>query len=167
MEKPDPLEGAGMNIVRAAIVTILAALVVGCSGPPAPVSSPSPAAATATPTPEETVAAKRVFFVDLADGAEVKSPVVVAMGVEGMEVKPAGENVPNSGHHHIVIDGSFVPEGEAVPADENHIHFGTGATEATLELPPGDHTLTLQFADYLHKSYGEPMSATIKVKVVE
>ena len=30
---------------------------------------------------------------------------------------------------------------------------------------PGDYTLTLQFADGLHRSYGEDLSATINIKV--
>ena len=40
-------------------------------------------------------------------------------------------------------------------------------TETELELPPGEHTLRLQFANGAHLSYGEKMSATITVKVQE
>ncbi len=116
-------------------------------------------------SPTEQAPSKRVFFVNLNDGDTVTSPVLIQMGVEGMEVHPAGQEKPDSGHHHIVVNGSFVPEGEVVPANENHIHFGKGDTETELELPPGEHTLTLQFADYAHRSYGEALSATIKVSV--
>ncbi len=54
-----------------------------------------------------------------------------------------------------------------MPTDSTHIHFGKGQTNTDLELNPGMHTLTLQFADGLHQSYGEKMSATIEIEVVE
>lgn len=132
---------------------------------PAPPASPAAAETTeVTPTPP----ISRIFFVEPEDGATVTSPVMVKMGVEGMEVKPAGpEDVPNTGHHHLVVDGGPVPAGEPVPADASHIHFGKGQTETEVELTPGEHTLTLQFANHAHISYGPEMSATIKVKVEE
>jgi hypothetical protein len=110
---------------------------------------------------------KRVFFVSPADGAKVKSPVKVAFGVEGMGIRPAGEDVKDqtTGHHHIIVDGAFVPKGTVVPKDDKHIHFGGGQTETELKLAPGEHTLTMQLADGAHISYGEPLSATIKVTV--
>ena len=109
----------------------------------------------------------KVFFVSPADGATLKSPVTVKMGVEGMEVKPAGTLDKGTGHHHIIIDAEGVPKGTAVPADDKHIHFGKGQTETSVTLEPGEHTLTLQFADGAHRSYGPAMSTTIKVTVTE
>ncbi len=106
-----------------------------------------------------------VSFVNIEDGAEVTSPFTMVMGVSGMELEPAGEYNENKGHHHLVIDGSFIPMYEVVPADENNIHYGDGRTETEVELSPGEHTLTLQFADGLHRSYGEQLSATITVTV--
>lgn len=107
----------------------------------------------------------RVFFVAPANGAVVSNPVVVKFGVEGMAIKPAGEGVPNTGHHHLIIDGDPIPAGQVVPADDSHLHFGKGQTETTVNLTPGDHTLTMQFADGAHRSYGPAMSQTIKVHV--
>ncbi|MCB0802230.1 MAG: DUF4399 domain-containing protein [Flavobacteriales bacterium] len=107
----------------------------------------------------------KVFFANLKDGQTVKSPVKIVFGVEGMTVKPAGELTEGTGHHHIIIDGAFLARGEAVPADSLNIHYGGGQTEAEIELAPGKHTLTMQFADGLHQSYGEQMSATITVNV--
>jgi hypothetical protein len=52
-----------------------------------------------------------------------------------------------------------------VGADATHIHFGKGQEETELELEPGEYTLTLQFADGFHRSYGEKMSTTIKITV--
>jgi hypothetical protein len=108
----------------------------------------------------------RVFFLEPKDGAEINGPVKVVMGVEGMEVKPAGEVIEGAGHHHILINKDFIPAGQVIPTDDADRHFGKGQTEAVLDLPPGDYKLTLQFADGLHRSYGKDLSATINIKVI-
>jgi hypothetical protein len=108
-----------------------------------------------------------VFFIFPEDGATVNSPVLVGFGVNGMTVEPAGEVKEGMGHHHIVIDGQFVEAGTIVPADSTHIHYGKGQLETQLALTPGKHTLTMQFADGVHKSYGEAWSKTIEINVAE
>lgn len=113
--------------------------------------------------------AKKVYFTSPADQATVKSPLNLTFGVDGMAIRPAGEDVNDktSGHHHLIIDAEGVKTGEMVPMDKQHIHYGKGQTSATIELAPGEHTLRLQFADGAHRSYGPEMSAVIKVKVVD
>lgn len=105
----------------------------------------------------------KVFFVNLSDGQNVPNELKVVMGVSGMEVHPAGELIAGTGHHHILIDGKPMKKGMFIPKDGNHIHFGDGQTEATIQVPSGEHTLTLQFANGAHFSYGEQLSATITV----
>lgn len=108
----------------------------------------------------------RVFFANLTDGQEIKLPFLLQMGVEGMEVEPAGALNYGKGHHHLIIDGQALPKGSSVPFDATNIHFGKGQTEHKLDsLTAGVHTLTLQFANGAHLSYGEALSATIKVVV--
>ena len=107
----------------------------------------------------------KVFFKNLEDGAVVSSPVKVEMGVEGIIIKPAGELVEGTGHHHIIINEGPTPYGTVVGADETHIHFGKGQEETELTLEPGAYTLTLQFADGFHRSYGDKVSKTIKITV--
>jgi hypothetical protein len=116
-----------------------------------------------------TALAKGVSFDAPKDGATVKSPVAVKMKVEGMKIRPAGEdaNDTTSGHHHLLIDAGPAPEHQVIAADATHLHFGKGQTETEVKLPPGDHTLTLQFADGAHRSYGPAMSKTITVHVIE
>ena len=106
-----------------------------------------------------------VYFKNLKDGQTVSSPVKVKMGIKGMEIEPAGKINKGKGHHHIIINGSSLLSGKVVPADKNNLHFGKGQTEAELELKPGNYTLTLQFADGAHRSYGAKWSKTIKIKV--
>lgn len=108
---------------------------------------------------------KGVYFVSPSDGDTVQNPVKVVFGVSGMEIEPAGVVNEGKGHHHIVIDGVFVEKGAVVPADSMNIHYGKGQTETEVTLSPGKHTLTMQFADGFHQSYGEVWSKTIELNV--
>lgn len=109
---------------------------------------------------------KGVYFISPKDGETVTSPFKVEMGVMGMQVEPAGKVNEGFGHHHLIIDGSFIEEGVVVPANETHIHYGKGQTTTDdISLEPGKHTLTLQFADGVHTSFGEGMSKTIEITV--
>ncbi|MCC5918290.1 MAG: DUF4399 domain-containing protein [Cryomorphaceae bacterium] len=109
----------------------------------------------------------KVYFVNLQDGDEVTSPFNVTMGVEGMELHPAGDLIQHSGHHHIIINGEFYEVGETIPMDEMNLHYGDAQEEAELELAPGDYVLTMQYANGHHQSYGEQMSAKVMITVVE
>lgn len=109
--------------------------------------------------------AQNVDFANLHDGDTVSSPFVVRFVVKDMAVVPAGEFKPGTGHHHILIDTPVVEDNSFIPADAQHKHFGKGQTETELTLPPGEHTLSLQFADGLHRSYGEAYRKTIRVTV--
>ncbi len=117
-----------------------------------------------TPAPESA----RVYFVNLADGDIVQSPVFIQFGLSGMGVAPAGVEQENTGHHHLLINAKI--EGEdldyAVPSDEQHVHFGKGQTEAAIELPAGSHTLQLMLGDWSHVPHDKPvMSERITVTV--
>ena len=107
----------------------------------------------------------KVFFKNLNNGDTVQSPVVIEMGVRGMKIKPAGKLEAGTGHHHIILDSQFVQYGEIIPMDKTHLHYGKGDTVASVPLESGDHTLTLQFANGLHMSYGEQFSNTISIYV--
>jgi hypothetical protein len=109
--------------------------------------------------------AQTVSFAEPADGAVISSPFKVKFAVSGMEVKPAGEMAANTGHHHLIINGASIKEGESVPFDDTHLHFGKGQTETEVKLPPGKYKLTMQFANGAHQSYGPGASKTIEVTV--
>lgn len=134
--------------------------------PTAPTPSPTdegPAGISRTPSP----AGARVFFITPADGDVVSSPVRVQFGLTGMELAPAGDNRPNSGHHHLIIDSELPPFDQPIPKDEHHVHFGDGSSETMLELAPGRHTLQLLVGDYMHipqdpPVYSEPITITVE-----
>ncbi len=106
-----------------------------------------------------------VGFASPKDGATVSSPVSLVFEAKGAVVRPAGTVEAGTGHHHILIGHGAWPFGEIIPADETHIHYGDGRTQTELELAPGKYELTMQFADFMHRSYGEPLAATIRITV--
>jgi len=119
--------------------------------PVAAAPAEAPAELKSAPAPE----GAKVYFVDLKDGAD------------GIEIAPAGEDKPNSGHHHLIVDGDVAPPDAPIPVDEHYHHFGKGQTETVLELAPGPHTLQLEFGNYLHVPFNPPLVSdkiTVTVK---
>ena len=154
--------------------TLLLSFLACSTAPPAPAEEAAHAAERAGKaekakahegTADAAPAHGKVAFVEPTDGAKVTGKFKVKFAVEGMKIHPAGELVPNTGHHHLIIDGGPIAAGTMVPMDDKHLHFGKGQTETEIELPPGEHRLTMQFADGAHVSYGEGMSASIRVVV--
>ena len=99
-----------------------------------------------------------VFIISPGDGSVVSSPLKVEFGIANMTLAPAGDNQPNSGHHHLLIDLDELPNLTAsLPATDQIIHFGKAQTETTIELSPGEHTLQLLLGNYLHIPHAEPV----------
>jgi hypothetical protein len=109
--------------------------------------------------------AQSVDFVEPKDGATVPATFKVKFAVDGMKVAPAGDTNEGTGHHHLLIDTADIPQGEVIPMNDSHRHFGKGQTETEITLPPGRHRLTMQFADGAHRSYGEKLRKSIVVEV--
>lgn len=131
----------------------------------------SPAFAQGTPSPE----GAELYFIGLEDGATVSAPVTVHFGLRGMGVAPAEIEREGTGHHHLLLNRPPLGEGEfgaeeftlAIPADDNHRHFGGGQTEVTLDLPPGEHTLQLVLGDHGHVPHDPPVVSEVITIIVE
>jgi len=133
-----------------------------------------PAVESTAPDPTPTMPARTasaveatVFFVSPADGETVSNPFSIVFGIEGMSVAPAGQDVPDSGHHHLLIDTGVPDLWLPIPKDENHIHFGDGSTATEITLEPGEHTLQMLLGDHLHIPHDPPLMSdliTINVK---
>ena len=131
----------------------------------------TPAMAERTPAPDGAA----TYFVNIEDGATVSGPVKVVFGLSNMGVAPAGTEQENTGHHHILIDrapfGEGAEDGEmmenGLPADDNHVHFGGGQTEVTLDLPAGTHTLQLVLGDHFHVPHDPPVVSDVITITVE
>ena len=118
------------------------------------------------PPMEDVPVGAKVYFKNVKDGETVTSPLKVEFGVDGIALDSAGKLRSASGHHHLLIDaGDSIPAGMVIPKDSTHLHFGNAQTSTEIKLLPGKHTLTLQYADGLHRSYGEKLSSTIAVTV--
>jgi Domain of unknown function (DUF4399) len=66
---------------------------------------------TGGPTPSPEGAA--VYFVGLNDGATLPTKMTIHFGLRDMGVAPAGLDRANSGHHHLLINDSDLPQGLA------------------------------------------------------
>jgi hypothetical protein len=128
---------------------------------------PAPAAAAATPSKRHPAPADaKVYFVYPTDGSYVPRSMIVRFGLVNMGVAPAGVAKANTGHHHLLIDVPTPPLDQPIPNDPNHLHFGSGQTEAKVTLPLGEHTLQLLLGDESHVPHDPAvMSKPIKVVV--
>ena len=104
-----------------------------------------------------TQATAGAYIVSPADGAVVDGPVTVVFGLTGYGVAPAGMARDRTGHHHLIVDAPLPDLGGPIPADANHLHFGGGQTQTTIELPPGRHRLQLLLGDHAHVPHDPPV----------
>jgi hypothetical protein len=125
--------------------------------------APPPSASGRTPAPAGAYA-----YIGWPNNGEVirSTRFHVWFGLRGMGVAPAGTDMPNTGHHHLLIDTPLPPPDAPIPNDKNHLHFGLGQTEAYIDLPPGKHTLQLLMGDGDHIPHDPPvMSKKITIVV--
>jgi len=156
---------------------VIAAVLISCNNedkttPSTETSHEGHSASTNTavqmPAMAEVPANAKIFFVNLKDGQSVTSPLKIEMGAEGIKVDSAKAGLKlASGHHHLLVDIDSIPANTMVPATDSvhHYHFGNAQTSATVKLTPGKHTLVLQFADALHRSYGSRLTSKVTVDV--
>ena len=108
----------------------------------------------------------KVYFINLKDGDVVENPVIIQFGLSGKGVAPAGVNIENTGHHHLLIDIKAIDFSKPIPSSKNHLHFGGGQTETSIELTSGEHELQLVLGDLYHVPHSPPItSKKIKISV--
>ncbi len=99
-----------------------------------------------------------VDFRNIQDGDQLPLTFVVEFRISGMGIAPAGTQIENTGHHHLLIDQQSPPPFDRpLPATDHLRHFGKGQSETELTLPAGEYTLQLLFADYLHIPHQPPV----------
>ena len=64
------------------------------------VSLPIAAVAQGLPTPKDA----SLYIISPKDGATISGPFWCIFGLRGMGISHAGDQFPNSGHHHLLID---------------------------------------------------------------
>ena len=111
---------------------------------------------------------QKVYFINLNEGDKLESPFLVQFGLSGIGVAPAGTDRANTGHHHLLINVNSVNLYMPIPSSKNHLHFGGGQTETTLDLLPGEYTLQLLLGDMNHIPHRPPIiSKKISVTVAD
>ena len=111
-------------------------------------------AAERSPSPDGAT----VGFANVADGDVVPLVFTVRFTISGMGIAPAGTEIENTGHHHLLIDVDELPNlDQPLPATDQILHFGGGQSETELTLEEGTHTLQLLLADYRHVPHEPPV----------
>lgn len=117
--------------------------------------------------PQQDISPK-LYIISPVDGSTQENPVKIIFGLSGMGVAPAGVEMANTGHHHLLIDLDILPDKNLpIPSDEKHRHFGAGQTETLINLTPGTHTLQLMLGDHYHMQHEKTVISrkiTINVK---
>lgn len=145
------------------LLTTLAMLAAAPAAAQARPATPAPQAA-----PQAAKApAPRIYFRTPRNNAVVDTTFELAFGLRDYGVAPAGVNLSNTGHFHVLINVEPPAPGVLIPADSLHRHFGGGQIETTLTLKPGRYTLRLVLADHEHKVIGpqlvsEPIRITVR-----
>ncbi|HSV52529.1 MAG TPA: DUF4399 domain-containing protein [Burkholderiaceae bacterium] len=152
--------GAG-RLVRlgGALALSLSASAAWAQTPPAVVFHPWQAAVPRL-TPE-------AYFTNLQTEAKIETPFLLKFGLSGgwglaPISKPLGGK---SGHHHLLVNRDLPLDfKQALPFNEQYIHFGKGQMETMLNLAPGKYTLRLLLADDKHLPhfvYSKPLVVTV------
>jgi|TARA_Y100000816_G_C25979547_1_gene511390 hypothetical protein len=111
------------------------------------------------------VFSEKVYFINIKDGDVLKSPFLIQFGLRGKGVAPAGVDVTNTGHHHLLINVDEVDYNLPIPSSDQHLHFGLGQTETNLELPSGKHSLQLVLGDKYHIPHKPPLMSE-KIQII-
>lgn len=110
------------------------------------------------------------YFTNLKDGDRIETPYVLKFGLSGgwglAPIAQAGHG--KSGHHHLLVNRDLpLNFKEALPFNDQYIHFGKGQMETVLTLPPGEYTLRMLLADQKHLPhfvFNKPAKITVTRK---
>ncbi|MGE0096961.1 MAG: DUF4399 domain-containing protein [Hydrogenophaga sp.] len=148
------------------LAPILLATVVSAATAQAP-GAPDKPHPWQTPPPRLTAEA---YFTNLKDGDQIETPFLLKFGLSGgWGLAPIAQpGRARSGHHHLLVNRELpLNFKEALPFNEQYIHFGKGQMETVLTLAPGTYTLRMLLADQKHLPhfvYSKPATITVTKK---
>ena len=150
-----------MKVVRIVCSTVL--LLAGAAAAQVQGGDEAPAAAPRSPSAE----GAKVGFANLSDGDVVPPGFVVRFTISGMGVAPAGAQIDNTGHFHLLIDLPELPDlSRPLPATDQIRHYGKGQIESELDLPEGRHSLQVLLADFAHVPHEPPVMSEVITVIV-
>lgn len=112
--------------------------------------------------------APQVRIVQPADGDTLTTAEVhVVLEAQGVEIVPATEKRPGTGHHHLFLDGDVTPLDETIPQGVTGIiHLGRGQSDFTFtDVAAGEHRLIAVVADGDHVPLKPPVVDTVRFVV--
>jgi hypothetical protein len=129
----------------ALLVLALPLALVACGGGDADTGDMAPAAATSPATGTVTI-------ITPMNGALINGTSVSVTLSSTVQILPAGDLTPGSGHHHLYLDADLSPMEQPVPSVPGSIvHMGDASTTYTFEnVAPGEHRLIAIVADGVH-----------------
>lgn len=142
----------------------------------AQVKSPTPTASSVVAPPLHPwqavapQATNEAYFANLQDGAKIETPHLVTFGLSGgWGLAPIAKPVSGKGgHHHLLVNRELPLDfKQALPFNDQYIHFGKGQMESVLTLEPGEYVLRLLLADSKHLPYfvySKPVKVTVTKK---
>ena len=93
------------------------------------------------------------YFTNLKDGDQIETPYLLKFGLSGgWGLAPIAQpGRERSGHHHLLVNRDLpLNFKQALPFNDQYIHFGKGQMETVLTLEPGTYTLRMLLADQQH-----------------
>ena len=130
----------------------------------APAVSPHP---WEVPTP---LLKSDAYFTNLKDGDQIETPYLVKFGLSGgWGLSPVAKaSSGKAGHHHLLVNRDLpLNFKEALPFNDQYIHFGGGQMETVLTFEPGTYTLRMLLANQQHLPhfvYSKPTKITVTKK---
>ena len=102
-----------------------------------------------------------------ARGATVSGPVKITLVASGVEIVPATDERPGTGHHHLFVDRDVTPTDDTIPRGVTGIlHLGRGQTEFLLDsLKPGPHRVIAVVGDSKHRPLKPLVADTVRFTV--
>ena len=106
----------------------------------------------ATPETEAAPAAGTVTIVTPMNGALINGDEISVTLSSTVEILPAGDMTPGTGHHHLYLNSELTPAGQPVPTVPGSIiHMGDASAAYTFtDVAPGEYTLIAVVADGVH-----------------
>ncbi len=101
------------------------------------------------------------------NGATVTGPVKVTLQATGVEIVPASDERPGTGHHHLYVDHDVTLDHDTIPKGRpGIIHLGRGQSEFVLDsLKPGAHRIIAVVGDWRHIPLNPLVADTVKFTV--
>ncbi len=108
----------------------------------------------------------RVTIVEPADGTELDGASVrVVLAIENLELAPAGDQRPGTGHHHLFLNAPIPDAGEVIVAT-GIVHLGQAQTSHEFtNLAPGEYTLISVVGDLVHRRIDPQILDTVRFRV--